>query len=174
MLQDRERLAREAVRKALKNVPWLFSKEGNQRLSRAYMEREDPKQLVALAREGDKDARELLQQYAAGARRAGMHVPPELREFVLDWFIDGPPKAKSGPSPKYTVFKYSTIALLVKMVHDDHGFPIYSNPEHRGNPEAPLSACRLVAEEFGVSERYVEEIWDDRKEMATRQRPPPN
>jgi hypothetical protein len=46
-----------------------------------------------------------------------------------------------------------TIALLLKMVKRDFGFPEYSNPEHRGNPDAPMSACRLVAEETGLSER---------------------
>jgi len=51
MLEDRERLAREAVRKVKKNLPWLFSKEGSQRLYRAHMERENPEVLVMLARE---------------------------------------------------------------------------------------------------------------------------
>ena len=40
----------------------------------------------------------------------------------------------------------------------DFGFPKYGNPERRGNADAPMSACRLVAEELGLSERTVEEI----------------
>jgi hypothetical protein len=174
MLEDRERLAREAVRKAKKNAPWLFSKEGSQRFYRAHMEAADVETLVALAREGDKDAREILRKYARGARAARMNVPTDLHEFVWEYFIDGPPKAKTGSSPKDTGLKYQTIALLVKIVSGDYGLPEYSNPEHRGNPEAPMSACRLVAEELGLSERTVEEIWADRKAMVTRPRRPPN
>jgi hypothetical protein len=162
-LQDRERLAREAVRKVVKNLPWLFTKEGSQRFYRAHMEVENIETLVALAREGDKDAVEILQNYARGARRAGMRVPTDLQEFVWEWFIDGPPPAKSGASPKDTGLKYIAIGRLVKIVNQDYGFPEYTQPEHRGNPDAPMSACRLVAEETGLSESMVEKIWADRK-----------
>jgi hypothetical protein len=37
-----------------------------------------------------------------------------------------------------------------------------------------MSACRLVAEETGLSERMVEEIWGKRKTLVTRARRPPN
>jgi hypothetical protein len=174
MLEDRERLAREAVRRVKRNLPWLFSKEGSRRFYRAHMEVADIETLVALAREGDKDALEILRKYARGARRARMNVPTDLHEFVWEWFIDGPPKAKSGTSPKDTDLKYTAIALLVKIVSRDYGFPEYSNPEHRGNPDAPMSACGLVADELGRSERTVEEIWADRKAMVTRPRCCPN
>jgi hypothetical protein len=174
MLEDRERLAREAVRKAKKNASWLFSKEGNRRFSRAHMERADIKKLVELAREGDKEALEILRDYARGARRVGMIVPPDLHEFVWEWFIDGPPKAKSGTSPKDTELKYQAIALLVKMVRDDYGFPEYSNPDQRDDPDARMSACRLVAEELAPSERTVEEIWAERKASVTRPHRSPN
>jgi hypothetical protein len=174
MLEDRERLAREAVRRAKRNVPWMFSKDGSRQFYRAHMERAQIETLVALAREGDKDALEILRKYARGARTAGMKVPPALHEFVWEWFIDGPPKAKTGTPPKDTGLKYNTIALLVKLVRDDFGFPEYGNSEYRDNPDAPMSACRLVGEELGLGERTVEEIWADRKEMVTRPRCCPN
>jgi hypothetical protein len=173
MLEDRERLAREAVQKLVRNAPWLFSKEGNQQFFRAHMEVENINMLVALARAGDKDAVEILRKHARGARSAGMKGPTDLQEFVLEWFIDGPPKAKSGPSPKDAELRYNTIALLVKSVHEDYGFPEYTPPQHRGNPDAPMSACRLVAEELRLSERTVEEIRAERKAGVTRQRRPP-
>jgi hypothetical protein len=172
MLEDRERLAREAVRKAKKNAPGLFSKEGSRQFYRAHMERADIEILVALAREGDKDALEILRTYARGARHASMTVPADLHEFVWEWFIDGPPKAKSGTNPKATGLKYLTIALLVNKVNQDYGFPEYRNSEHRGNPDAPMSACLLVGEELGLGERTVEEIWADYKAMVTRRRRP--
>jgi hypothetical protein len=174
MLENRERLAREAVRRTKKNAPWLFSKKGSQQFHRAHMERADIETLVVLAREGDKDALEILRKYARGARGTRMNAPADLHEFVWEWFIDGPPKAKSGTSPKDTELKYTTIALLVKIVSQDYGFPEYSNPEHRGNPDAPVSACRLVAEELELSERTVEEIWAERKERVTRPHRSPN
>jgi hypothetical protein len=84
MLEDRERLAREAVRKAKKNAPGLFSKELSQRWHRAHMERADIETLLALAREGDKDALEILRKHARGARGAGMKVPPDFHAFVWE------------------------------------------------------------------------------------------
>jgi hypothetical protein len=168
MLEDRERLAREAVRKALRNVPGLFSKEGSRRFFRARMERENPEVLVMLARGGDKDAVEILRKYARGAARAGMGVPIELHKFVWEWFIDGPPKAKSGTSLKDTGLRLQSIALLVAMVSRDYGFPETRNPEHRGSKNGPISACRLVAEETGLSESWVEEIWRAHKQAIIR------
>ena len=87
--------------------------------------------------------------------------------------IDGPPKAKSGPSPKDAELRYTTIALLMKTVSEDYGFPEYTPPAHRGNPDAPMSACRLVAEELGLSDRTVEEIWAERKASVTHLHLPP-
>jgi hypothetical protein len=37
-----------------------------------------------------------------------------------------------------------------------------------------MSACRLVAQELGLSERYVEEIWAEYKEMVLRSPARPN
>jgi len=172
--QNREQLAREAVRKVVKNAAGLFTKELSQRFYRARMEAENIETLVALAREGDKDALEILRKYARGAARSGMKVPTDLHEFVWECFIDGPPKAKPGAGPKDTGLKYNTIALLVKIVSQDYGFPEYDAPEHRGNSEAPMSACRLVGEELGLDPRRVEEIWADRKASVMRPRRPPN
>jgi hypothetical protein len=172
MLDNRERLAREAVRKAKKKAPRLFSKEGSQRFYRAHMEAESIERLVALARDGDKDAVEILRNHARGAAHTGISIPKALHEFVWEVFINGPPKAKSGSSPKDTGLKHLTIAKLVDIVSQDYGFPEYRNPEHRGEKSGPMSACRLVAEETGLSERMVEEIWRERKQMIVRQRRP--
>ncbi|PWT73228.1 MAG: hypothetical protein C5B46_05660 [Proteobacteria bacterium] len=168
MLEDRERLAREAVRKAVRNAPFLFSKEGSQRFYRHHMEAQDADVLVALARDGDKDALELLKRYASGARRAGLTVPTALHEFVWEYFIDGAPKAKPGSSPKDIGLKHQTIAVLVKIVSQDYGFPEYRNWEHRGEKTGPRSACLLVAEELGLDEQTVEAVWRERKAAILR------
>jgi hypothetical protein len=169
---DRDARAREAVRRALKNGPWLFSKEGNRKFFRAHLETEDPRFLVLAAREGDADAIEILRNYARGARRAGMNVPTELHEFVWEYFIDGRPKAKSGTSSKDTDLRYTGIALLVKIVHLEYGFPLITQPQDRDNPDAPMTACRLVGEETGLGERRVEEIWGERGAAVMARRAP--
>jgi hypothetical protein len=177
MLQDyreRERLAREAVRKAKKNAATLFTKKTSQRFFRARMERESVEKLVELAREGDKDAVDFLQNRGRVARSTRARVPDCFHEFVWEWFLDGPPKAKPGSSPKDTGLRRLTIALLVKMVSHEYGFPEYTQPEQRGDSDSSMSACRLVAQELGLSERTVEEIWAEYKEDVTRHRFPPN
>lgn len=160
---EREARAREAVRRVMRKKPHLFSKEFSRKLYRAGMEVADVDTLVALAREGDKDALDILRQHARGARGARMNVPLSLHEFVWEYFIDGPPSAKSGLSPKDMELKHQTIAIMVKIVSRDYGFPEYRSAEHRGERSRPISACLLVAQELGYDERWVEEIWADRK-----------
>jgi len=172
--RERERLAREALRKAKKNAAALFTKETSQQFYRAHMERESIERLVELARAGDREAAEILQTRGRVARSLGVPVPTCFQEFVWEWFLDGPPKGNPGSNPKDSGLRYNTIALLVKMVIEDYGFPEYAAPEHRDDPDAPMSACRLVAEELELGERWVEEIWADRKETVTRPRRPPN
>lgn len=163
-----EKRAREAVQKAKKKLPALFSKEGNRRIFRAHLEVQGIEFLVAAAREGDHDALDILREYARGARKAGMKVPDEFHTFVWEYFIDGPPKAKSGSSSKDSELRFQSIALLVKIVSQDYGFPEYRNPEHRGRKDGPLTACKLVAEELGLGERTVEDIWGERKSSVMR------
>ena len=170
MLEDRERLAREAVRKAKKNAPGLFSKEGSRQFYRAHMERADIEILVALAREGDKDALEILRTYARGARHASMTVPADLHEFVWEWFIDGPPKAKSGTNPKDRPEGLDHRAARCEQGEPGLAFPEYRNSEHRGNPDAP-TASLAGRRRTGAGERTVEEIWLT-KAMVTRRRRP--
>jgi hypothetical protein len=92
MLQNRERLAREAVRKARKNAAALFTKETSQQFYRAHMERESIEKLIALARAGDREAAEILQTRGRVARTLSVPIPTCLHEFVWEWFLDGPPK----------------------------------------------------------------------------------
>jgi hypothetical protein len=149
MTDDREKRAREHVRQVLKKHPELLSAKWFRQVTRAHMETRDVEWLVDAAREGDKDALELLRNHARGARQhSSLIMPRKFHEFVWEFFIDGPPPAESGPSPRDTDGKYQTIALLVQMVHRDYGFPIYRNVEHRGEKSGPMSACKLVAEEL--------------------------
>jgi hypothetical protein len=160
---NQEVLAREAVRRVIRNAPQLFTKEFSRKFYRAHMEVAEVDTLVALAREGDKDALEILRKHARDASRARVNVPPSLHEFVWEYFIDGPPPAKSGQSPKDSGLRYQAIAIMVKIVSGDYGFPEYRNAEHRGEKSGPISACLLVAQELGLEERWIEEIWADRK-----------
>jgi hypothetical protein len=164
MGDDREGRARDAVRKMIGKLPWLFSKESSRKLFRKHLEAQDPVVLVAAAKEGDKDDTELLRTYACGARRTGMAIPAELQEFALECFIEGPPQAKSGPKPQDNLLRYPTIALMVHIVHKDFGIQEYRNTDHRGEKTGPMSACLLVAEELNMSERRIEEIWGELKD----------
>jgi len=167
---DRVKQAREHVRSVREKLPWLLTKEGSREFYGAHMEAAEVNVLVDLARDGDREALDILRKRsrhwhreALNAGRAVMEVPTGLHELLLEMFIYGPPKAKRGSSPKDTGLRYQTIALLVKIVHGDFGFPEYTQPENRGDPDAPMTACRLVGEELGLSERRVEEIWAERK-----------
>jgi predicted NBD/HSP70 family sugar kinase len=166
--EDQEARAREAVRRMIRNAPQLFAKEMSRKFYRAHMEVAEVDTLVALAREGDKDALDILRKYARGARRASMNAPQSLHELVWELFIDGPPPAKSGKSFKDTGLKHLTIALMVKIVVKDYRLPEYRNAEHRKSKSGPISACLLVAQELGLKERWVEEIWADQKAIALR------
>jgi hypothetical protein len=177
--QNQEQAAREAVRKAKKNVPWLFTTEGSRRLYRAQMEAESIDKLVDLARDGDKDALEILKRRTRGpwdhAHKLGLNVvdvPARVSELALEMFFDGPPKAKPGSGPKDIGKTHQAIAVLVDKVSLDYGFPEYRNSEHRGQKSGPMSACLLVAEELGLSGRTVEDIWAEHKEMIRRRRSP--
>src|SRR5262245_54847537 len=103
---EREARAREAVRQVMRKKPHWFSKEWNRKVYRGVMEVADVDTLVAFAREGDKDALDILRKHARGAR---MNVPHSLHEFVWEYFIDGPPPAKSGLNPKDTELRYQAI-----------------------------------------------------------------
>ena len=168
MLQDfdRVRRAREAVRK-MKNVEWLFTKEGSQFFYAMHQELASIEKLVELAREGDKNAWEILRDRGRDAARSGINVPTCFHEFVWEWFLDGPPKAKPGPSLKDTALNSTALMEVVRIISCDFGFPEYTPYEHRDDPDAPMSACRLVAEEFGLNERTLEDI-NTRKQWRIR------
>lgn len=149
-----ERDAREAVRRARRNVKLLFAKEENRRFYRKAMEVKDVEWLVAAVWEGDKDALQLLREYARGVRKhPQMLVSADLLALVLECFINGPPQAKPGVSPLDTSLTYQTIATLIRIIKQDYGFPL-----HHG----PVTAIRIVAEELGLSESRVLRIWEER------------
>jgi hypothetical protein len=166
MLDNREKLAREAVRKIVKNLPWLDSKEESRRFYRAKMEAGSIERLVAAAREGDKDAVEILRDHARAIAGTDEIAPKCFHEFVWEWFIDGPPKARPGSGPKDTGLKNLTIRRLVKMISRDYSFPERTAYERRNDPDAPMTACRLVGEELRLDERTVEDILDDRARQS--------
>jgi hypothetical protein len=169
---EREALAREELRKAQKNAANLFTKESSQKFHSFHMERESIEKLIELARAGDSEAAEILVTRGRVARRLGTPVPACFNEFVWEWFLDGPPKGNPGSSPKDTGLRYQALALLVFKMSWEHGFPEKTPSDRRDDPDAPMSACRLVAEEFELSESWIEKIWEERKEGILRQLAP--
>jgi hypothetical protein len=167
-MDDIERQAREHLRQIRKDHPKLFSKAGNREFYRAHMAVADIETLVDLARDGDKEALDFVskhvRQWHQEALRTGaesMNLPASVSELALEILAYGPPKNKTRV--KDHGLRDQTIALLVRIVSDHFRFPVSRNPEYRGENEGPMTACRLVAEEFGLAERTVENIWRDRK-----------
>ena len=115
-VDEQEKHARHAVRTAIKNLPWLFSKEGNRKFFRHHMAQQTPEWLVAAAREGDADAFALLRAYVRKARDEQLTVPRAVHEFAFEYLLDGKPPAKPGSSSKDSEMRKQTIRILVRMV----------------------------------------------------------
>jgi hypothetical protein len=163
-MTDQEKRARETVRRVLSGARGSLSKKGNRQFFRSHLEVQDVEFVIVAAREGDSDAIEILREHARGARRAGMTVPTTFHEFVWEYFIDGPPKARSGPKPQeYGTLRDPIIRSLAKVVAEEFGLPVHRNPAHRNKKTGPVSACALIAQEVGLSESRVEEIVADGK-----------
>ena len=178
-MEERERCARAFIQRVQRVDSWLFSPEGNKQFYHAGMEVEDIDVLVDLARVGEKKAlkivrtrmRHLHKEAYKKALREGrtvLMVPTSVRELALEVFIYGEPHAKSGPKPTTNGLRNTTIALLVKWVNEGFGYPVYTRVEHRGNPDAPMTAFRLVGDEVGLDERTVEDIYSGCKKMLDR------
>jgi hypothetical protein len=160
---EREKQAREYLRRMKRGTPHYQSKEAGRQIFRAYLAAQDLPFQLAVARQGDKDALALLREYARGARRTGfLKVPTDFHAFVWEWFIDGPPKEDPGQKEPDTLTRNNLLVCLVKAVSEHWGFPVYRNSKDRNvtaGEGAPVSACSLVAEVFCLSERRVEQIW---------------
>jgi len=174
-VDDRERLAREAVRKVKQDLgSWRFSKQGNLKWHRDRLAKEPIGLLLYEAWDGDDDAIELVREYARKARIAGETVPRALYEFAIEWFIDGKPRGKrAATSAKETTLRNRAITLLV-MVATECGFPVYANSEYRGTSDGPMTACRMDAEEVGLAPHTVEEIYRKRNPRPNWRRWRPN
>jgi hypothetical protein len=173
----REEQARRAVRQVKGKLDWLFSKEGSRDFYSTHLEAAGVDLLVDLARDGDREALDILRKHARGWHQDALNdkasevkVPNSLLQLLFEIFIYGLPKAKRGTGPKDTALRYQAITVLVRFVSENFGFPEYTQPQDRDNPDAPLTSSRIVGEEFGLSPRWIEEI------SASRKRPtsPPN
>jgi hypothetical protein len=161
-MTDQEQKAREAVRRLLPGMKRSLSKDGSRQFFRSHLQVADVERLVDVASEGNSDALEILRKYARGVRRTGMRAPDALHAFVWECFINGLPKAPPGSKPQDTLLRNILIVSLVKVVSEEFGIPVYRNVEHRGAEDGPICALKLVAEELGLGERGVEEIWEAR------------
>ena len=104
-----ERRARETVRAVKTKLAWMLTKEGSREFYGTHMEATDDQTLVDLARDGDREALDILRKRARHWHRealtaghAVMQVPTALHELLLEMFIYGPPKLKRGSGPKDT------------------------------------------------------------------------
>jgi hypothetical protein len=170
---EREAGARNAVRRVRWDATRSLTKDGSRQYWRNYVGSLDVPDLVDLARDGDKDALDRLRDYARGVRRAipeipSLDIPRELLGFTLEFFIDGQPKARPGPSPRDTTLRNRLVVSLVKIVNEEFGFDVHRNEDLRNSNEGTLSACAIVADELGLGESNVEDIWNDLKSTLGR------
>ena len=153
--QQQAATARRFVRSKVERLPEFFSKTGNREFFKAQLQVQKIEIVLAAARKGDRDALEILREHVRGN---GHSLSDDLHAFILQCFIDGAPKASPGAKPKDTLLRDQMIAMLVRFVNVTYGFPIYRNAEHRGEETGPITACRIVGEEVGLSEDRIEKI----------------
>ena len=172
---DREKLAREAVRRVLQNLPWLFSRRRQPAVHpEDALEAANIEVLITAAREADADAIDILRKYARWCTTHGHECPCRLSclcvGMVYRRAARGHGQARPAHEKKGNELRYQTIAVLVKIVNRDYGFPVYRNPEHRDGEDGdgPMCALQLVAEETRLGYSTVEGHWRDRKASVTR------
>lgn len=162
-MKSQEELARARVRRIVReSAPRSLSRVGSRQYFRQWLEQQSTERLIEAASEGDGDALDLLRVRAREARLTGAEAPHAFHAFVWECFIDGPPKAPPGPSPKSYVLRNMIVPGLVKALHEEFGLPLQRNTEHRDKKTGPLSACALVAQELGMSESTVADLWAKR------------
>jgi hypothetical protein len=153
----------------MRNTPQWFSREGNVQFHLTRLEAEPDEVLADLARVGDRIALETLRKRIQLRHEAGASdLHPRVLTLALELFLYGLPKAASGPKTLHYVLRNRTICAMVRVIHQDYGFPIYGNPQRRRKKNAPLSAVRIVANEIGMTERAVDQIWRQNKDRNPR------
>jgi hypothetical protein len=161
--QQQVEIARRFVRSRLENS--IPSTKEHRQFIRDQLKIEKIEVVLAAARRGDRDAMEILRERA---RVSSENLSVDFYAFVLECFIDGPPKASPGVKSKDAFFRDQIIAMFVKFVSVTYGFPIYRNPEHRGEESGPVTACKIIGDELGLSEDRVQKIWEaDRRAGIT-------
>ena len=174
-MDETERRARTFVQRFLTFNAKMLSRQSNERFYEAHMETEDIEALVALAYEGDKKALAVLRVHLRALRQQALNegrpiveLPAALYGLMFKVFVDGEPRAVPGPKPTRTGQRDTTIALMVRWVHEGFGLPLYGSVAGRSDPQASISALQLVGEEVGLDPRTVERIWREPQEMLNR------
>jgi hypothetical protein len=123
-------------------------------------------QLIAMARAGDTDARDVLRTVMIEIQSRGEPMPTELVNYNME-LLHGGLHQPPGPKRKDKLLRDLCIAMTVAAVHDRFGLSPTRNTASRGRPSARPSACSVVAEALALahmglgkrSEKAVEAIW---------------
>jgi hypothetical protein len=158
MTDDRETRAREMIRGLLPLLKQLFSKERSRQFFNAGME-DNVDFLIDEASKGNEDALAIMRRRVLAAQLDGADLPDGYLAFILDYFVEGLPKARSGPKPWDTIMRDVMVVVLVQCVHETFKIPVHRAPEHRDSKTGPFSACALVAQEMGLGESTVQDIY---------------
>lgn len=94
--------------------------------------------LVSEARQS-RDAFEFARWIASSRIRAGVHIPPYLRELIAEWMDASwtPPPKKRGPPAATNWTRDLSIRFVLDLLFDQYGIPATKNRAHSEDPDAP-------------------------------------
>jgi hypothetical protein len=164
---EREKGAREIVRKIRDGARRSISKDGGRQFLRSHLQTQDTAFLLAAAREGSLDAIEILRIRGRAHRDAGTPVSIDFQAFVWEYFLDGPPPGPPGPRPEETLVRNMIVISLIKILNED-GLSLSRPKSQHDSKTGPFSAPAIIAQEFGLGEAAVEKIWSDGKANVGR------
>jgi hypothetical protein len=169
LMDEREKRARERVRRVLAGALVSLSKKGGRQFFRAHIAVAELDVVLAAAREGDKEAIGVLRERGRAMRSSQAIVPDDFHTFVWELFLDGAPKGRPGPKPYDLMTRDMIIAATVKILAQDYGYSP-TRGEAAKQASSTVSACQIVSEELPKghkrSEAEVEQIWKDSEAKA--------
>jgi hypothetical protein len=126
--------------------------------------------IVERARRGSRLDHEIACELAMEMLEVGKTAPLSLRDYISRVLRDGPPPGKPGVSPQKHFSRNLAIEEAVTLVHSLYGFKLTRNPATRSKPNAPESACSIVARALAalglhISEDGVKEAYDQAQKV---------
>jgi hypothetical protein len=147
-MDEREKRARGFVRRVFAGATLSLSKEGGRRFFRPHIAVADLALVLEAAREGDKEALEVLRERGRAMRSSGAVAPKDFHLFVWECFLDGEPKGRPGPKPYDYLTRDMIIANTIKILVEEFGFSA-TRGEVSKQASSTVSACQIITRGCG-------------------------